>query len=288
MSNPVTARQLTLFDLEARQEKTAYSAANPKTFAELVAGDYLEWREADGSLQTGWCAARHPVDGSWQIQRDQPWVPAVWTGVYQEHYRFLWSGSDWWRYMRHDAEWSLTPDVETVVAWMRETASTLKPEAFYQLSHGAQTAWPVGAMPAWRQRVHQIFTELAIQYVPVARHLRENRKQSNAGSRIWSCPPRIQQIITDTVWPLPGEARLGVLQTLRWTRAEDFHDPQCVAPDALRGFNRSTASIYEDYYRWAIIHAETPRQLLELCDAWGSNPVPAEGGNKACVTNETP
>lgn len=32
----------------------------------------------------------------------------------------------------------------------------------------------------------------------------------------------------------------------------------------------------------------TPRQLLQLCDAWGSNAAPEEGENKACATNETP
>ncbi len=273
--------QLTLFDVIEAQDTATWVASNTKAYAELVQGDYVEIRWEDGSVVSGWCAARHPVDGVWQVQQDtQGWAP----GQKGPRYIYLGRWIETWRFVRRDDTWQLAPTPDELSAWMRKQAQDLPLSRFHELYHAATDAWPMGVDAAWREAMSETFTELAIQRFPLDQYLREHRKARGSGKRIWACPERVCREITETIWPMPPEARLDAVMALRWTRAEDFEDEYVKAHGALRGFNRSTASIYEGYLRWAIAHAKDARQLLEVLDDWGSNPVrEAESNEQAEV-----
>lgn len=281
----MSANQLSLFDVLAEQDQVAWASANTKTYDALMPGDYVEERDERGTVLAGWCVARHPVDGAWEVETaDTGWQ--LGSGG-----RFFALGG-WkheWRFVRHDAAWTRTPTLDALIAWMRETGATLPQDRFHEVYHAAMDAWPRGAWTdAQRATVAETFTDMAIAQFPVAEYLRTTRRNSGAGKHIWSCPLRIQQAVTDRIWPLPGPERLTGLLALRWTRAEQF-DGSCPAPEGILAFNRNAVSIYEGYLRWAIAHAEGPRQLLELCDEWGSNPAPEwlkENHKEDYVTDE--
>jgi len=287
--------QLTFGDILRAQSETAWRQGGlPRTYDTLRPGDYVEICRRDGTVIAGWVAMRHPVDGVWQVQvqaetadqhpapeflatareflatarvlyRPLPWLPYV-----------LLLRNSVWRCVRHDVGWQLGPDPDTVCAWMREQAPGLPHDRWYQLYHGAMAAWPVGVDPAWRQAVHAAFTSLAQEQIPVAEWLRVQRKERGSGSAIWSFPPAIQRRIEREIWPLPGPDRWSAILALRWTRAEHFGDARVPKPDGLLAFNSTDPTIYRDYLRWAIEVAVDLRQLLELLDAWGSNPAPEE------------
>lgn len=278
MNKTIDKVQTTLFDALDAVEQKDWQAANIKTYDQLVAGDYVETRRPDGAIIAGWCATRHPVTGAWEIQLECEWRPGHLLAGYP-----LYARNQPWRFVRHDDTWTLGPEPSIVTAWMRETAPEMSVDRFHELYHCAYHAWPAGFPEAWLATIGSTFTELAIRYLPVAEKIRMDRQYSGAGRQIWSCPLRVQQQIDDEIWPLPGDQRMSALLALRWTRAEYFGTPHCPEPEGLRAFNRQTASIYEDYYRWAIAHATSPRQLLELCDAWGSNPAPKEEGGEIHV-----
>lgn len=265
--------QLTLFEALAAQDERDWQASNAKTYDQLVAGDYVETQRSDGSTIAGWCATRHPVTDAWEMQLDREWEPGRLQSSYPVYAR-----NQPWHFVSHDATWTLEPDPSVVVAWMHETAPTIPVDAFHELYHAGYHAWPPGFPEIWLKAIASTFTDLAIRYLPIAEKIRQDRQSSGAGTQIWSCPRHVQRQIGEEIWPLAGNKRLAALQALRWTRAEDFGTPHCPEPEGLRAFNRQTASIYENYYRWAIAHAVNPRQLLELCDAWGSNPAPKEEG----------
>lgn len=261
--------QVTIFDVMGQQAHEAFAATKTKTYAELVAGDYVELRRHDGKEIGGWCATRHPITGTWECLAAREWEPG-----FRRHTFPLWPNENW-RFVRATPDWSLEPTPDVVVAWMQSVAPTLSVDRFTRLNHTALDAWPIGAPDAWRHAISEAYTALAIQHLSLRDHLRDARKTSNAGKRIWSCPPRVQKQITQDIWPLPGEQRLPALQALRWTRGEHF-GMHTRYPEGLRAFNLTAVDIYEDYYRWAFAHVVSPRQLLELCDAWGSNLAPEE------------
>ena len=268
------AHQLTLFDVLEEQDRADWLASNAKTAAELVPGDYVEIRRDDGMTERGWCTRPHPVDGVWQVVREgSDWTAGPHLRYARTRFIHLHSRRQAWRFVRHDADWTLTPTPDQLRDWMREKGADWPIPHLHDLYHAATSMWPIGIDDSWREVIPTTFTEIARARIPVVDWLRDQRKASGAGNTIWSCPPRIQRLITDTVWPLPGAERLDALLQLRWTRAEHFNDAHCGLPEGLLAFNRRAASIYEGYLRHAMAHAESPRQLLELCDAWGHNPV---------------
>lgn len=272
-----SADQVTLWELLDDADQTAWAAGNPKRFADLRPGDVVARRLANGLVSVGWCVAPDG-DGGWEVlAEDRPWPPAS-NRSYPGYSRYfpLWPGAVW-RWLRHDADWAVhVPFPDAVAAWLTAQAPTWPRDRLAALYHLAQGAWPHGVDPAWRQAVDAAFTATAITCWPLADWLRHNRRGRGAGTRIWSCPPRVVAAITETVWPLPGPERLEALRALRWTRAEHFGDADVSWPDRAMAFNRTPGTIYDGYLRWAVAHAATPRQLLEVCDAWGSNPIPEE------------
>ena len=267
-----TYEQLDFLMMAAEKETADWAASSIKTVEALVAGDYIEVRDDHSGDWAGWLALRHPVDGAWQVQ--------VAGGADRDSlgfwYRHLPRHSAHWRCVRHDPEWTLGPSPDEVVAWMRDAASRLPHARWHELYHTAMAAWPVGVEEAWRTAVQDTFTALAIKQVPVREHLRERRKASGAGTRIWACPEPICRAIENEIWPLPGAERWPAIFALRWTRAQHFGGLTVPAPDNLLAFNAHSVSIYGGYLRWAVEHAASPRQLLELLNNWGSNPAPRD------------
>ena len=278
---PATA-QLTFATLLYEQAEGAWQRAGlPRTYRTLKPGDVVEIQWREGSVVTGWAAMRHPVDGVWQVQvqadsNDAPGTPQA-SSLYGlapwPPYVLLLRNSVW-RCIRHDATWQLGPDPAVVGAWMREQTAGLPHDRWYQVYHEALAAWPTGVDPAWRQAAADTFTALAQEQIPVAAWLKAQRKASGAGSTLWSYPRSIQRRIEREIWPLAGPDRWSAILALRWTRGEQFGD--CVGPEGQRAFNRHGCTIYAGYLRWAVEHAASPRQLLELLDVWGSNPAPEE------------
>ncbi len=263
------SHQLTFAELQIVQDQAVWQATNTKVYSDLVAGDVVQlWQDAAEPL-VGWCATRHPVTDAWELVLDRTWTPFVRRAT-----RPVWPNC-FWRWVCHDSAWVLAPNVAEVLAWMTEYAEGLPVDRFHRLAYAADYAWPIGMPKAWQREVWGQYTMLAIQHVPLAALLKHQRHTSKSGTRIFSCPPRIQAVITHDIWALPGDQRLAAILALRWPRSEKF-GPECPMPNGLQAFNPSlSVHLYGGYYRWAMAHAETPRQLLELCDAWGSNPVPA-------------
>jgi hypothetical protein len=257
--------QWTFDDLVTADTQRAWSAQSLRRWADLRPGDVVEVDGLGGAPWSGICAAPHTGD-CWYVQvATGPWKPG------QERYRMLARHTPW-RATGHEDGWTITPSVEEVTTWMAAAAPTWPADQFWALYHMAADAWPWAVNPAGRAAVNAAFTAAAIAYLPVAHYLNQSRKISGAGRRIWACPPRIQRLVAETIWPLPGAERLVAAQALRWTRAEHFGSPTVPEPMGELAFNHTPCSIYDGYLRWAIAHAATPRQLLELLDEWGSNP----------------
>jgi len=272
--------QLTFAEILHAQAEAAWRAGGHTDLNRLRPGDRIEIRRGDREL-AGWAAMRHPVDGIWQVQLDR--TPATarlpvdpyHVGPWRPYMVLL--ATDVWRCVGHDSTWRLGPEPAAVCAWMREQADTLPYDRWHEIFHAAMAAWPIGVDPAWRRAVEDTFTALAIERIPIAEWLRNDRKARRTGATIWEVPRAIQRRITREIWPLPGPARWPAILALRWTRAEHFNDPDVLEPEGRRAFNRHACTIYAGYLRWAVEHADSPRQLVELLDSWGSNPAPEEG-----------
>lgn len=275
-ANGAYSQQISMDDWIAMQQQDSWAAQSPRRMqSELRPGDIVEVRREGRPTWSGWCATQHPADHSWEIEvPGAPWESAA----YSARYRTLPSNAKEWRYVRHDPEWRLIPDPEALKAWVLELGAHWPLEGFPDLFHRARSAWPIGVPDNWYAVIKETFTELAIQRMPVPWYLKASRKLSNAGKRIWCCPMPIQKLIAEDIWSLPGVDRMSALFALRWTRADEF-GCDVSSPEAIIAMNRHTASIYEGYLTWAIENATTSRQLLELCDDWGSNPVREEREN---------
>lgn len=258
---------MTLWDLAEEQERAEFAASNTKTYGELIPGDVVEVRRP-GGVERGWVIGRHG-SGSLEVCLDlgHPWS----VDDPDRQYFPLWSNSEDWRFVEHDTTWALHPTPEELREWMVRTASTLAADRFHDLYHAASDMWPTSVPEEWRAVMRTTFTELAIRYVPLKQYLRNHRIASNRGRKIWACPQTVCDYITESIWPLSGDERLDATMALRWTRAEHFGDANCKWPDDWMAFNRRSFTIYDGYLRWAVAHADSPRQLLEILDDWGSN-----------------
>lgn len=264
-------KQVTLEALQEATARAAWQGSSTRTLADLQPGDLVEVRQGDRVVR-GWVSAyRHPATGEpeWQADGGRDWR------TYGPH-DYLSSGrwsvlGSWmtWRWIDHDPDWVHTPTPTDIAAWLPTLADQLRDDDLHVAYHIARNLLPYGYPRSIPDPISVAFTALAIGRLPVADFLRQSRKASNSGSRIWCCPPAVQARIAAEVWPLNGEDRFAALRSLEW-------EEPWAHGILRRRFAAHAVSIYDGYWRWAMGQAASLRQLMEICDEWQTESEPKE------------
>lgn len=265
MKRAPASDQLIISDFIAGAEVAQTVADNPKAWADLVAGDVVEVWWSNGVHFQGRCASIDERENAWEVEAE--WVQhrgderkrnPQWHEIYSFVIRFMGlyrDGDRWgerWRFIGHDAGWSLHPTSDELAAWLKERLVPCKPYDSCAVHMAMDSMWPRGTYEVRSA----LWTEALLGRWPDPREYLVDKRWLRHKL------PAVAGLKLRALLNVPTEQRVEAIRALRW-RDSDTHDG-CL----------SFVGINDDYELWHMAHTDDALTLLQLAECIGISWVP--------------